>query len=109
MHQKITVSDTPVYPREGVKRVLELGASALIVVHNHRSGDPTLSRADIAMTREIQNAAKALRVELHDHFVIGQAQDLSFRAEGLSVGARGGKGPGISPCQYRAGKNNRLF
>jgi DNA repair protein RadC len=83
VHQKGTVDHTPVYPREVVKRALELGASAIILVHNHPSGDPTPSKADIAMTREIQNAAKALRIELHDHLVIGHGRHVSFRAEGL--------------------------
>src|SRR5262249_7072768 len=63
------VDHTPVYPREIVKRALETGASALILVHNHPSGDPTPSRADIDMTREVAAAAKALRIQLHDHLV----------------------------------------
>ena len=81
--QRGTVDHTPVYPREVVKRALELGASALILVHNHPSGDPTPSRADIAMTREIAAAAKALRIELHDHLVIGSGRHASFKALGL--------------------------
>jgi DNA repair protein RadC len=64
-----TVDHTPVYPREIVKRALELGASSLILVHNHPSGDPTPSKADIAMTREISAAAKALSIAVHDHLV----------------------------------------
>jgi DNA repair protein RadC len=83
VHQRGTVDHTPVYPREVVKRALELGASALILVHNHPSGDPTPSRTDIAMTREIQAAAKALKIELHDHLVIGNGAHVSFKAEGL--------------------------
>ncbi|HEY5338307.1 MAG TPA: DNA repair protein RadC, partial [Rhizomicrobium sp.] len=67
-----TIDHTPVYPREIVKRALELGASALILVHNHPSGDPTPSRADIEMTRDIAAAAKSLRIALHDHLVIGR-------------------------------------
>jgi DNA repair protein RadC len=82
-HQKGTVDHTPVYPREVVKRALELGASALILVHNHPSGDPAPSRADIAMTREIAAAAKALKIELHDHLVIGRGKHASFKALGL--------------------------
>ncbi len=78
-----TVDHTPVYPREVAKRALELNASALIVVHNHPSGDPTPSQADIAMTRELQNAAKAIGVTLHDHLVIGRAGHASFRSLGL--------------------------
>jgi len=83
VHQRGTVDHTPVYPREVMKRALELGASAIILVHNHPSGDPTPSKADIAMTREIQAAAKALRIEVHDHLVIGHGRHVSFRAEGL--------------------------
>jgi DNA repair protein RadC len=83
VHQKGTVDHTPVYPREVVKRALELGASSLILVHNHPSGDPTPSRADIAMTREIAAAAKALKIEVHDHLVIGRGKHASFKALGL--------------------------
>ena len=83
VHQRGTVDHTPVYPREVVKRALELGASALILVHNHPSGDPTPSRADIAMTREIAAAAKTLKIELHDHLVIGRGKHASFKALGL--------------------------
>lgn len=83
VHQQGTVDHTPVYPREVMKRALELGASALILVHNHPSGDPTPSRADIAMTREIALAAKALKIELHDHLVIGKGGHASFKALGL--------------------------
>jgi DNA repair protein RadC len=78
-----TVDHTPVYPREIVKRALELGASSLILVHNHPSGDPTPSRADIEMTREIAAAAKALRISVHDHLVIGRKGHASFKALGL--------------------------
>jgi DNA repair protein RadC len=78
-----TVDHTPVYPREVVKRALELSASALILVHNHPSGDPTPSRADILMTREIAAAAKALKIEVHDHLVIGRGKHASFKALGL--------------------------
>jgi DNA repair protein RadC len=78
-----TVDHAPVYPREVVKRALELGASALILVHNHPSGDPTPSRSDIAMTREIVAAAKSLQIEVHDHLVIGRGNHTSFKALGL--------------------------
>jgi DNA repair protein RadC len=78
-----TVDHVPVYPREVVKRALELNASAMIVVHNHPSGDPTPSRADIDMTAQIEAAAQALGLVLHDHLIIGRERELSFRAEGL--------------------------
>ncbi len=77
-----TVDHVPVYPREVVKRALELNASALILVHNHPSGDPTPSKADITMTAQIEDAAKALGLTLHDHLIIGKSRELSFRAEG---------------------------
>jgi DNA repair protein RadC len=78
-----TVDHTPVYPREIVKRALELSASAIILVHNHPSGDPTPSRADIEMTREIVAAAKALRIAVHDHLVVGRGGTTSFKSLGL--------------------------
>ena len=77
-----TVDHVPVYPREVVKRALELNASALSLVHNHPSGDPTPSDADVAMTTQIENAASALGVTLHDHVIIGKSKELSFRAAG---------------------------
>ena len=80
---KGTVNHTPVYPREVVKRALEIGATALILVHNHPSGDPTPSRADIEMTREVKAAAGVLGIVLHDHLIIGNGRQLSFRREGL--------------------------
>jgi DNA repair protein RadC len=83
VHQRGTVDHTPVYPREVVKRALELGASAVILVHNHPSGDPTPSRSDIAMTREIAAAAKALKIDVHDHLIIGRGKHASFKALGL--------------------------
>jgi len=82
-HQRGTVDHTPVYPREVIKRALELGASALILVHNHPSGDPTPSRADIAMTKEIREAADRLSIAVHDHIVIGAGDHFSFKANGL--------------------------
>ncbi len=78
-----TVDHVPVYPREVVKRALELNASALILVHNHPSGDPTPSAEDIDMTRQIDAAAGALSLTLHDHIIVGRSRELSFRAEGL--------------------------
>jgi len=80
---KGTVDHVPVYPREVAKRALELNASAIILVHNHPSGDPTPSQADIDMTQQIENACLALSITLHDHLVIGKSQEVSFRAEGL--------------------------
>lgn len=78
-----TVNHTPVYPREVVKRALELHATALILVHNHPSGDPTPSAADIEMTREVRQAAAILSITLHDHLIVGNGRWLSFRQEGL--------------------------
>jgi DNA repair protein RadC len=78
-----TVDHTPVYPREIIKRALELSASAIILVHNHPSGDPTPSKADIAMTREVTGAAKALGIAVHDHLVIGRGGHASFKSLGL--------------------------
>jgi DNA repair protein RadC len=78
-----TVNHTPVYPREVVRRALEHQATALILAHNHPSGDPTPSAADIAMTREVARAAEALSIRLHDHVIVGNGKWLSFRREGL--------------------------
>ena len=78
-----TVNHTPVYPREIVKRALELHATALILVHNHPSGDPTPSRADIEMTAAIKQAAGVLEIVLHDHLIVGNGRHLSLRREGL--------------------------
>jgi DNA repair protein RadC len=83
VQSKGTVDHAPVYPREILRRALEHGASALILVHNHPSGDPTPSRADIDMTREIAAAAKALKIAVHDHLVIGRGGHASFKALGL--------------------------
>jgi DNA repair protein RadC len=77
------VNQSPVYPREIVKRALELHATAIIMVHNHPSGDPTPSQADIAMTKAVQDAAAKLGIALHDHVVIGRAGHASFRSMGL--------------------------
>nr|WP_255618394.1 DNA repair protein RadC [Roseibaca sp. Y0-43] len=78
-----TVDHVPVYPREIMRRALELNASALILVHNHPSGDPTPSQADIAMTEQVQRAGESLSITLHDHLVIGKSSEISFRATGL--------------------------
>ncbi|WP_426037730.1 RadC family protein [Brevundimonas sp. DC300-4] len=78
-----TVDHAPVYPREVVRRGLEVSAAALILVHNHPSGDPTPSRADIDITRQIIQAAKALSVEVHDHLIVGREGVTSFKQLGL--------------------------
>jgi DNA repair protein RadC len=77
--QRGTIDHTPVYPREVVKRALELGAAALILVHNHPSGDPTPSTADITVTQDIKKAAAPLGVVLHDHLIIGRNSHTSLR------------------------------
>lgn len=77
-----TVDHVPVYPREVLRRALELNASALIMVHNHPSGDPSPSEADIAMTETIRTAAEVLSITLHDHIIIGKSRELSFRSAG---------------------------
>ncbi|MHC0052087.1 RadC family protein [Actibacterium sp. D379-3] len=77
-----TVDHVPVYPREVVKRALELNASALILVHNHPSGDPTPSEADITVTAQIADAAEVLGLALHDHIIVGKSRELSFRSAG---------------------------
>jgi DNA repair protein RadC len=82
LQQTGTVDHTPVYPREVIKRALELGASSLILVHNHPSGDPTPSQADIAMTRELGEVGAKLGITLHDHVVIAKGGFRSFKATG---------------------------
>ena len=81
--QRGTVDHTPVYPREVVKRALDLGAAAMILVHNHPSGDPTPSAADVEMTRQVVDAARPLRVTVHDHLVVGRDGVASLKALGL--------------------------
>lgn len=83
VQQRGTIDHTPLYTREVVKRALELGATALIVVHNHPSGDPTPSQGDIKMTSELQEALVKIGITLHDHLVIGRDGHESFRAKGL--------------------------
>lgn len=78
-----TVDHAPVYPREVVRRALEVSASAIILVHNHPSGDPTPSRADIQMTKQVVEAARSLGVEVHDHLIVGREGVSSFRQLGL--------------------------
>jgi DNA repair protein RadC len=78
-----TVDHTPVYPREVMKRALELHSTALILVHNHPSGDPTPKPDDIAMTQEVKAAAQSLSIVLHDHVIVGNGCWISLRREGL--------------------------
>jgi DNA repair protein RadC len=80
VQQEGTVDHTPVYPREVIKRALELSASAIVLVHNHPSGDPTPSLADIEMTRRIIDAGEKLGVAIHDHIVIGRGGHASFKS-----------------------------
>ena len=83
VQQEGTVDHTPVYVREVVKRALELSATAIVLVHNHPSGDPTPSRADIEMTKQIIAAAQPLGVTVHDHIIVGKQGHASFRGLGL--------------------------
>jgi len=81
VQQRGTVDHTPVYPREVIKRSLELGATALILVHNHPSGDPAPSTADVQMTRQIIEVAKPLGITVHDHIIIGKSGHASLKAQ----------------------------
>jgi len=83
VQQKGTVNHTPLYPREVVKRALELNASALIMVHNHPSGDPTPSIQDIEMTRAVRDALSQIDIRLHDHLIIAKSDHSSMRSDGL--------------------------
>lgn len=83
VQQQGTIDHTPVYVREVIKRALELGAGALILVHNHPSGDPSPSKDDITMTRLIVQAAAAVGIVVHDHLIIGQGRHVSFKESGL--------------------------
>lgn len=83
IQQTGTVDHAPLYPREVIKRALDLGASALIIVHNHPSGDPTPSRGDIEMTLKVQQAADSLGIEVHDHLIIGKGRHSSLKSMGL--------------------------
>jgi len=78
-----TVDRAPVYPREVIKRALELSATAIILAHNHPSGDPTPSQSDLDLTAQIVTAAKALGVSVHDHLIIGRNNIVSFKTLGL--------------------------
>src|SRR4051812_27233261 len=86
VQQTGTVDHTPVYPREVVKRALELSATAIVLVHNHPSGDPTPSRADIQMTQAIVEVARALGIAVHDHLIVGKDGHASLRALKLMWG-----------------------
>ena len=83
VQQRGTVDHTPVYPREVVKRALEQGATALIMVHNHPSGDPTPSKADTEMTKDVAEAGGNLGIVLHDHLIMARAGHSSFKEMGL--------------------------
>jgi DNA repair protein RadC len=78
-----TIDHTPVYPRELVKRALELNATAILLAHNHPSGDPTPSRADIDMTKVIVEACKTIGIAVHDHIIVGRDNSLSLKHLGL--------------------------
>ena len=83
VQQTGTVDHTPVYPREVIKRALELSATAVILVHNHPSGDPTPSQADIRMTKAIIDIASPLGIAVHDHIIVGKSGHASLKAMGL--------------------------
>jgi len=83
LQQRGTIDQAPVYPREVIRRALDLGATALILVHNHPSGDPTPSQADIAITREVRDAAGTMGIVLHDHVVVGTGGTASMKGLGL--------------------------
>lgn len=78
-----TVSEAPIYVREVIRRALDIGSAAIILVHNHPSGDPAPSRQDIAITRDIAETGRRLGIHLHDHLIIGAGRHTSLRAEGL--------------------------
>ena len=83
IHQTGTIDHTPVYPREVARRALEVGATAIIAVHNHPSGDPTPSQSDAAMTKVLSEALQPLGITVHDHIVIGKQGHASLKALGL--------------------------
>ncbi len=83
VQQRGTIDHTPAYPREIVRRALEVGAQAVILVHNHPTGDPTPSRDDIFLTKEVVRAATALGIAVHDHLIIGRGKTTSFKTLGL--------------------------
>jgi len=78
-----TVDHAPIYPREIARRALELSSSAVILVHNHPSGDPTPSRADVELTRDIERALAPFEIRVHDHLVVGAKETVSMKAKGL--------------------------
>jgi DNA repair protein RadC len=82
VQQRGTVDHTPVYPREIVRRALELSATALVLIHNHPSGDPTPSQADIRMTHDIVAIAKPLGITIHDHVIVGRNGHTSLKGQG---------------------------
>ena len=82
-HSTGTINHTPVYPRQVCVRALEVGAAALVVLHQHPSGDPTPSRADVEMTNRLRDALKTIDVDLHDHIVVTPSSAFSFREKGL--------------------------
>jgi len=83
VQQRGTVDHTPLYPREIVKRALELAASAIIMVHNHPSGDPTPSKADLEMTKQVVAALAAVGITVHDHVIVGKNKHTSFKTQRL--------------------------
>lgn len=83
VQQRGTIDHTPVYVREVVKRALELGAASIILMHNHPSGDHTPSRADIDITQQVADAARAVGIKIHDHVIVSERGHYSFRANGL--------------------------
>lgn len=83
VQQRGTIDHTPVYPREVIKRALELGAASIILAHNHPSGDPTPSAADIDITKQIVEAGRVLNISIHDHLIIGKFGHYSFKSHDL--------------------------
>lgn len=83
VQQRGTIDHTPVYTREVVKRALELGAASIILMHNHPSGDHTPSKADIDITQQVVEAARAVGIKIHDHVIVSERGHYSFRANGL--------------------------
>ncbi len=82
IQQEGTINATPIYPREIIRRALDLGATALILVHNHPSGDIKPSQADIDVTQQIMTAGNALSIEVHDHIIVGKSQTGSLKSMG---------------------------
>jgi DNA repair protein RadC len=108
MQQRGTIDHTPVYPREVIKRALELGASAVILVHNHPSGDPSPSEADIIVTKNIINAGAALGIIVHDHLIIGRGGYISLRDCGLILFGANAAGSRLGSSARRAALNEGL-